>query len=209
MGEFSSSEDEMENVENRQPRDPLRLDFINLYRLGLCDCLALSSLPGCRFRDVQRHLQDDIQTILDKGITDIMVLMQTSEFRKYRVPQLLEEYTKHGLTVHHHVLEDGTVPSLHQLFHCIKSMKSVISAGGRLLVHCYGGLGRTCLVVSTFLMSIDQSMSPEYVIQLMRDKRGVRAVQTVRQYNMIMEFRAIEDSYYRDMSEARSRSVSR
>ena len=126
MGEFSSSEDEMENVENRQPRDPLRLDFINLYRLGLCDCLALSSLPGCRFRDVQRHLQDDIQTILDKGITDVMVLMQTSEFRKYRVPQLLEEYSKHGLTVHHHVLEDGTVPSLHQLFHCIESMKSVI-----------------------------------------------------------------------------------
>ena len=78
-----------------------------------------------------------------------------------------------------------------------------------MLVHCYGGLGRTCLLVSTFLMSIDQSMSPEYVIQLMRDKRGVRAVQTVRQYNMIMEFRAIEDSYYRDMSEARSRSVSR
>ena len=209
MGEFSSSEDEMENVENRQPRDPLRLDFINLYRLGLCDCLALSSLPGCRFRDVQRHLQDDIQTILDKGITDVMVLMQTSEFRKYRVPQLLEEYSKHGLTVHHHVLEDGTVPSLHQLFHCIESMKSVISSGGMLLVHCYGGLGRTCLVVSTFLMSIDQSMSPEYVIQLMRDKRGVRAVQTVRQYNMIMEFRSIEDSYYRDMSEARSRSVSR
>ena len=48
MGEFSSSEDELENVENRPGPAPLRLDFINLYRLGLCDCLALSALPGCR-----------------------------------------------------------------------------------------------------------------------------------------------------------------
>ena len=48
MGEFSSSEDELENLENRPGPCPMRLDFINLYRLGLCDCLALSSLPGCR-----------------------------------------------------------------------------------------------------------------------------------------------------------------
>ena len=105
MGEFSSSEDELENIENQQPRSqPLRMDFINLYRLGLCDCLALSALPGCRFREVQRSLREDIQTILDRGITDVMVLMQPSEFRKYRVPNLLEEYEKHGLMVHHHIL---------------------------------------------------------------------------------------------------------
>ena len=58
MGEFSSSEDELENLENRPGPCPMRLDFINLYRLGLCDCLALSSLPGCRckasFTDRQR-----------------------------------------------------------------------------------------------------------------------------------------------------------
>ena len=92
MGEFSSSEDELENVDNRPAAaDPLRLDFINLYRLGLCDCLALSSLPGCRFRDVQRSLREDVRTIVERGITDVLVLMQHSEFRKYRVPNLLEE----------------------------------------------------------------------------------------------------------------------
>ena len=86
MGEFSSSEDELENFDNRPAAaaDPLRLDFINLYRLGLCDCLALSSLPGCRFRDVQRSLREDVRTIVERGITDVLVLMQHSEFRKYR-----------------------------------------------------------------------------------------------------------------------------
>ena len=32
-------------------------------------------------------------------------------------------------------------------------------------------------------------MSPDYVVTLLRDKRGPRAVQTVRQYNTIMGFR--------------------
>ena len=32
-------------------------------------------------------------------------------------------------------------------------------------------------------------MSPEYVVTLLREKRGPRAVQTVRQYNTIMGFR--------------------
>ena len=209
MGEFSSSEDELENIEHRPVvhTDPLRMDFINLYRLGLCDCLALSSLPGARFRDVQRSLKQDITTIIERGVTDVMVLMQSAEFRKYRVPSLLDEYHKHGLRVHHHKLEDGNVPTFHQLFVAIENIKSVISSGGRLLVHCYGGLGRTCLVVAAFLLSIDPHMTPDYVIQLLRDKRGPRAVQTVRQYNMIMEFRMIEQDYL--ARDQRSRSVSR
>lgn len=209
MGEFSSSEDELENIEDRPVvhTDPLRMDFINLYRLGLCDCLALSSLPGARFRDVQRSLKQDISTLMERGVTDVMVLMQHAEFRKYRVPSLLDEYHSHGLRVHHHKFEDGNVPTFHQLFLAIENIKQVISSGGRLLVHCYGGLGRTCLVVATFLLSIDPHMTPEYVIQLLRDKRGPRAVQTVRQYNMIMEFRMIEQDYL--ARDQRSRSVSR
>jgi len=212
MGEFSSSDDELENLERRNRRllsdpSPLRMDFINLYRLGLCDCLALSSLPGCRFRDVQRNLHEDLRTIAARGITDVMVLMQPQEFRKYRVPALLEEYSKLGLKVHHFNMEDGNIPSYHQLFTSIETVKSVIASGGRLLIHCYGGLGRTCLVVATFLMSIDPNMSPEYVITLLREKRGPRAVQTVRQYNLIMEFRIIEETYFGQIS--RSRSVSR
>ena len=50
-------------------------------------------------------MQDDLNTIVKKGITDVMILMKDHEFRKYRVPNLLEEYSKYGLTVHHHPME--------------------------------------------------------------------------------------------------------
>ena len=95
----------------------------------------------------------------------MMVLMQHSEFRKYRVPDILEKYTEAGLRVHHHEMEDGTVPSLHQLFHSIQTLEAVIARGGRVLVHCYGGLGRTCLLVSSLLMTLDPRMAPEAVIR--------------------------------------------
>ena len=112
MGEFSSSEDELENVDNRPAAaDPLRLDFINLYRLGLCDCLALSSLPGCRFRDVQRSLREDVRTIVERGITDVLVLMQHSEFRKYRVPNLLEGGRSFFITFDNIQMKDGPMRS--------------------------------------------------------------------------------------------------
>eukprot|EP00090_Calanus_glacialis_P001060 TRINITY_DN10755_c0_g1_i1.p1 TRINITY_DN10755_c0_g1~~TRINITY_DN10755_c0_g1_i1.p1 ORF type:complete len:219 (+),score=67.02 TRINITY_DN10755_c0_g1_i1:33-659(+) len=208
MGEFSSSEDEFENLENFQPRDEFRVDWVNLYRVGLHDSLALGALPGCRFREHRRNLHDDLNTIVKKGVTDVMVLMKDHEFRKYRVPYLLDEYSKYGLSVHHHPMEDGCVPTFPELLAAIASVRSIISSGGRLLIHCYGGLGRTCLVAATFLMTVDPSLAPETVIQLLRGVRGPRAVQTVRQYNMIMEFRSlhmqgVEGSY------DRSRSVSR
>ena len=45
MGDFDSSDEDLENVE---PLDEFRIDFVNVPRLGLCDSLALSALPGCR-----------------------------------------------------------------------------------------------------------------------------------------------------------------
>ena len=43
-----SSEDEYENLENFQPRDEFKVDWVNLYRVGLHESLALGALPGCR-----------------------------------------------------------------------------------------------------------------------------------------------------------------
>jgi len=210
MGDFSSSEDELENLENLQPRNDFRVDWVNLHRIGLHDSLALGALPGCRFREHRRNLQEDLNTIEKKGITDVMVLMKDYEFRKYRVPFILEEYTKFGLAVHHHPMEDGCVPTLTDLFSAISNVRRIISTGGRLLIHCYGGLGRTCLVAACFLLTIDASLTPEIVIQLLRNIRGPRAVQTVRQYNMIMEFRSLQmQGAEQERSYDRSRSVSR
>ncbi len=56
MSGFTSSEEELEDPEGRllgrpPPTPPLRLDFVDLTAYGLPPhCLAMSSLPGCKFR---------------------------------------------------------------------------------------------------------------------------------------------------------------
>ena len=49
-------------------------------------------------------------------------------------------------------------------------------------------------------------MAPGHV----RALRGVRAIQTVRQWNFVQDFRTVEKAYYENLGEYdRSRSVSR
>ena len=38
----------------------------------------------------------------------------------------------------------------------------------RILIHCYGGLGRTCLVAACFLMYLDPNLLPDTVISYLR-----------------------------------------
>ena len=65
-------------------------------------------------------------------------------------------------------------------------------------------------MAATFLLTVDPSLAPETVIQILRGIRGPRAVQTVRQYNMIMEFRSLQvQGVVERGGYDRSRSVSR
>jgi len=208
MGDFDSSDEDLENLE---PSDEFRIDFVNVPRLGLCDSLALSALPGCRFRENRRNLERDVATVVSRGITDVFVLLTLPEMRKYRTPTLVQEYYKNGLTVHHYPMEDGGVPGLDLLLTVVSVLRDLVVIGRSALVHCYGGLGRTCLVAAALLLQMDPLMSPDAAILFLRNLRGPRAVQTVRQYNMIQEFRHLveQKEVSSRVREDRSRSASR
>ena len=77
----------------------------------------------------------------------------------------------------------------------------------RILFHkiCFtfvGGLGRAVLVGSCLTLAIDVDATPTEVIAQMRALRGPRAVQSVKQYNFINEYRELsindEQLGYRD-----------
>ncbi|XP_023343861.1 cyclin-dependent kinase inhibitor 3 [Eurytemora carolleeae] len=211
MSGFDSSDEE--NEENVRPVEPIRMDWLNLSHPDLCNTLALSSLPGCRFRDVQRNLQKDLDQISQAGISHAVVLMQTPEFRKYRVPDLVYEYEKRGISVLQVPLVDGGVPTPEEMMEILENLENLIEQSGtRILIHCYGGLGRTCLVAACFLMYLDPNLLPDSVISYLRNVRGPRAVQTVRQWNFIHEFRTMEQEFLGNRNRLRddsSRSVSR
>jgi len=71
----------------------------------------------------------------------------------------------------------------------ITKIRKRIADGHRVLIHCYGGLGRAVLVAACLVMTIDEDVFTDEVITQMRELRGPRAVQSVKQYNFISEFR--------------------
>ncbi|XP_036055348.1 cyclin-dependent kinase inhibitor 3 isoform X3 [Onychomys torridus] len=73
---------------------------------------------------------------------------------------------------------------------------------------CYGGLGRSCLVAACLLLYLSDSVSPQQAIDSLRDLRGSGAIQTIKQYNYLHEFRD-KLAAYLSSRDSLSRSVSR
>ncbi|XP_029820020.1 cyclin-dependent kinase inhibitor 3, partial [Manacus vitellinus] len=54
---------------------------------------------------------------------------------------------------------------------------------------CYGGLGRSCLVAACLLLQLSDTLAPQQVIESLRNLRGSGAIQTIKQYNFLHDFR--------------------
>jgi cyclin-dependent kinase inhibitor 3 len=172
------------------PSPPLSLNWMNLSPYGFPESVALSELPGSKFRGRYRDLHTDISMLKGLDISDVVVLLTMAEFRKFRVPTLLTEYESAGFLVFHFPIEDGMVPEdVLGLASLIEKIRKRVADGHRVLVHCYGGLGRAVLIGACLLQVIDEDIAPDEVITQLRELRGSRAVQSVKQYNFISEFR--------------------
>lgn len=173
---------------------PLNLNWMDLSGyMGQIDSrlVALSSLPGCKFRHYRRDLNSDLTTLKAQGIHHILCLLTDWELRKYRVPCLLKEYNDAGFSYTHYPIPDAMIPEdISEFMGIIWELIHVhIQQGNRVLIHCYGGLGRTGLIGACLLLSLDDKLHPDEAISQIRNIRGPRAVQSVKQYNFIHEFR--------------------
>ncbi|KAK2513435.1 hypothetical protein Q9966_016123 [Columba livia] len=55
--------------------------------------------------------------------------------------------------------------------------------------HCYGGLGRSCLIAGCLLLQLSDTLAPQQAIDSLRNLRGSGAIQTIKQYNYLHDFR--------------------
>ncbi|NXP51822.1 CDKN3 inhibitor, partial [Heliornis fulica] len=151
--------------------------------------LGLCSLPGCKFKDVKRNLQKDIEELKNCGTQDIFVLCTRGELLKYRVPNLIEAYQQHGICVHHHPVLDGGVPDIAKCCTILEELRSCLQSNRKTIIHCYGGLGRSCLIAACLLLQLSDALTPQQVIDNLRNLRGSGAIQTIKQYNYLHDFR--------------------
>ncbi|XP_038072264.1 cyclin-dependent kinase inhibitor 3-like [Patiria miniata] len=203
--EFDTSDDD-------QPfnTSPLKIDWLDLSPHGLPGQLGISDVPGCRFGEVWRKLKPDIDDLKQLGITDTLLLCTEAELTRYRVPQLLSEYAMAQFSTHHFPIEDGANLEITNILETLQTLRDALTAGKKVLMQCYGGLGRSCLVASCLLLQLDPGMDSETAIQRVRELRGHKAIETVKQYNFINDFRKLAEDCQEAMQAApEQRSVSR
>ncbi|XP_063003753.1 cyclin-dependent kinase inhibitor 3 isoform X2 [Elgaria multicarinata webbii] len=140
--EFDSSDEEPLEEEHT----PFQVSWLALSP-AYSQFLGICSLPGCRFKSIRRSLQKDIGELRSYGVQDIFVLCTRGELSKYRVPHLLEAYENHGINVHHHPIPDGDTPDIARCCVILSELKSCLECNRKTIIHCYGGLGRSCLTV--------------------------------------------------------------
>lgn len=166
-----------------------------------------SFVLGCRFKDVRRNLQKDIDELKSYGIQDVFVLCTKGELLKYRVPNLIDAYQECGICVHHYPIPDGDAPDITTCCTILEELRSCLESNRKTIIHCYGGLGRSCLIAACLLLQLSDVVTPQQAIDSLRDLRGSRAIQTIKQYNFIHDFRenvaahlATQDTVQRSVS---------
>uniref|UniRef100_A0A2P2I0S5 protein-tyrosine-phosphatase n=1 Tax=Hirondellea gigas TaxID=1518452 RepID=A0A2P2I0S5_9CRUS len=183
---------------------PLKVDKLELPH-GLFagrGSVFISGLPGCWFRNVHQDLRQDMHELKSLGITDAIILLTKNELRKYRAPSLFSMYEEYNILAHHHPWTDGTAPSLEFTITLLSKVVELLNASRSVLIHCMCGFGRTGVLGACLLQWMDDDLTPLSSVSLIRSIRSTRAIQTVAQYNFVMDFREC-------LHEERERSVSR
>ncbi|NXY88813.1 CDKN3 inhibitor, partial [Alcedo cyanopectus] len=125
----SSDEDAAE-----EDTSPLPISWLPLSPVYAFEFLGICSLPGCRFKDIRRNLQKDIEELKNYGTQDVFVLCTGGELLKYRVPNLLDTYQQHGICVHHYPIPDGVVPDIANCCKILEELQSCLESNRKTII---------------------------------------------------------------------------
>ncbi len=155
--------------------DPLQIVEITVLDgvVGITMCPGKQQ-PGAFSGHWDRDLDLDLAAIRAWGATDILTLVETSELAALSVEALPAKARALGMRWHHVPIIDGAVPdasaraALDRLF---AEFTQRLGAGGRVLVHCKGGLGRAGTVAALLVLACEDAADPRQVIRRVRQAR--------------------------------------
>lgn len=163
---------------------PLRIDEVEAGaaggRIGITFCPGKIDDTGYRARWA-RDLAADLDVISLWRPAAMVTLIEDHEFRMLGVPQLGEQVRHRGLEWHHLPIVDVQPPD--ERFEVAwqssgPKLVGYLRAGGRVLVHCRGGLGRAGMVAARLLVELD--VTPVAAIERVRQARP-GAIETLQQ----------------------------
>ena len=140
--------------------------------------IGITLCPGKKQADAlsgmwHRELELDLGVIRAWGAVDLVSLIEPHEMTELRVEDRPHEAQLLGISWHHLPIVDGQAPGgdFEQSWAVLEpALVKTLSAGGRVVVHCKGGLGRAGTVAARLLMRVEPGLEAADAI------RAVRAV---------------------------------
>jgi ADP-ribosyl-[dinitrogen reductase] hydrolase len=173
--------------------DPLWIAEVS--PLGTAGVIGLTLCPGKKdpAGGWDRDLEVDIAAISDWGADVVVSLIETREFEFLDVTELPTVVEEHDMRWIHLPIVDVSVPNPKlETRWAINGaeVRGVVRAGGRVLVHCRGGLGRAGTIAARLLVEL--GMEPDEAIRAVRHVRP-GAIETREQERHVLACRPIAD----------------
>jgi protein-tyrosine phosphatase len=156
--------------------DPLRIAELPAGR-GL---IGITFLPGKHQNGMtgrhRRNLAIDLDMIAKWNASVVLTLVEDHELERYRVPSLGEQVRLRHMEWHHWPVPDFHAPdaAFDAEWPARSAMlRALLARGGRVLVHCKGGLGRAGTIAARLL--VDDQLRDDDVVVVTRLDRLARS----------------------------------
>ncbi len=155
--------------------------------------LGLTFAPGKRASSLSgtswvRDLELDLLRLRHAHHVEHLVCLVTDrELRALHMGGYIEAVRRHGVTLHRLPIVDGRVPcNLDALRAVLTELADILRAGGTVVAHCRGGLGRAGTFGACLAMQLGAS-GPE-ALDLVRAARGHNCPENETQRRFVLDF---------------------
>ncbi len=180
-------------TDNRSEISPLRIDAVEVPGTG-----GLIGMTGCPGKDEyagigissgpwKRDLDDDLEVVIAWGARALVSLIERHEFVLLDVPGFPDRVRAFGIPWFHLPIVDLDVPDGRfdeEWETAGGELRRILADGGRIILHCRAGLGRTGTMAARLL--IEFGMDPREAIARVRRVRP-GAIQTRVQEEYVLK----------------------
>ena len=152
---------------------PLRIDWLDApARVGMTLAPGVRATSSAGFR-WERDLDADLDVIRESGATALVTLLEDHEFALYGIEALVPKAQARRLEVLRLPIRDVSVPDdLATVERLLAEVAVHEARGGRLVIHCRGGLGRTGTIAGCYL--VRNGVSPADALAMLQRVRQTR-----------------------------------
>jgi protein-tyrosine phosphatase len=172
----------------------LRLDWFSSDSRGR-GSVGITICPGRR--DRRRNLDADLAVLVDQGVTRLLTLLPDTELEWAGVGDLPTRARAVGIDCRQFPVPDQGVPSLEDARELVRWCREGVEAGGRVVISCLGGLGRSGTIAACYLVEEQGESGPE-AISAVRRARGPRAVESISQEAFVSAYAATTERLTRE-----------